>query len=183
MAPVKIKKHKPTTVESLDIDQCRFVEWLDEQEPGTKEAVIKTAEDVYSPVELYLYCRFLGYNQSILDLEQWFKDNYPKEDHRRTLLDEIELMKEDMRLLRESVEMGTVKRDAGVARLASMEKELRGAIAQVESTTSLRDRKGLLMAGADRAIREILYIFKDDPLENALEEASMAVWARINSEN
>lgn len=183
MAPFKIKKNKPSISESLDIDLCRFTEWLDQLEESKKEAVINTARDVYSSVELYIYCRFLGYTQSLLDLEQWFKENFPKEDHRQTLLDEIDYMKEDMKLLRESIECGAVKRDAGVARLASMEKELRGAIAQVESTTTLRDRKGLLMAGADRAIREILYIFKDDPLENALEEASMAVWARINSEN
>ena len=183
MPPVKIKKNKPTVAETLDIDSCRFSEWLDQLEESKKEAVINTAKDVYSAVELYLYCRFLGYNLSLLDLEQWFKENYPKADHRKTLLDEIEYMKEDMNLLRDAIYTGAVKRDAGVARLASMEKELRGAIAQVENTTTLRDRKGLLMAGADRAIREILYIFKDDPLENALEEASMAVWARINSEN
>ena len=62
-------------------------------------------------------------------------------------------MQEDVRKLRADVETGIVKRDAGVARIASMQKELRGTIAQVEQFTSTKDRKGLLMAGADRAIR------------------------------
>jgi hypothetical protein len=95
---------------------------------------------------------------------------------------EIDEMQEDMRKLREDVEKGLVKRDAGVARLASMQKELRGTIAQVETYTSNKDRKGLLMAGADRAIRELLSIFKDDPIEIPLEEASMSVWSRMQLE-
>lgn len=91
-------------------------------------------------------------------------------------------MQEDIRKLRADVDDGLVKRDAGVARVASMQKELRGTIAQIESYTSSRDRKGLLMAGADRAIRELMAIFKDDPIEIPLEEASMSVWAKIQYE-
>ena len=63
-----------------------------------------------------------------------------------------------------------------------MQKELRSTIAQVESFVSSRDRKGLLMAGADRAMREIISIFRDDPIEGPLQEASMSVWARIQYE-
>jgi hypothetical protein len=95
---------------------------------------------------------------------------------------EIDEMQEDIRKLRADVELGAVKRDAGVARIASMQKELRGTIAQVEQFTSTKDRKGLLMAGADRAIRELMFIFKDDPIEGPLEEASMSVWARMQLE-
>jgi len=50
---------------------------------------------------------------------------------------------------------------------------------QVEVFTSNRDRKGLLMAGADRAMRELMVIFKDDPIEIPLEEASMSIWAKM----
>ena len=91
-------------------------------------------------------------------------------------------MQEDIRKLREDVDNGVVKRDAGVARIASMQKELRGTIAQIEQATSGRDKKGLLMAGADRAIRELMSIFKDDPIEIPLEEASMSVWAKMQFE-
>lgn len=87
-----------------------------------------------------------------------------------------------MRKLREDIENKIVKRDAGVARIAALQKELRGTIAQVEQFTSTKDRKGLLMAGADRAIRELLMIFKDDPYEGPLEEASMSVWSRMQLE-
>jgi hypothetical protein len=91
-------------------------------------------------------------------------------------------MQEDIRKLRQAVEEEVVKRDAGVARIASMQKELRGAIAQVEEFTNAKDRKGLIMAGADRAIRELMFIFKDDPIETPLEEASLSVWSRMQLE-
>jgi hypothetical protein len=78
-------------------------------------------------------------------------------------------MQEDIRKLREDIEEAKVKRDAGVARIASMQKELRGTIAQVEQFhVNTKDRKGLLMAGADSAIRELMFIFKDDPIEGPL---------------
>ncbi len=92
-------------------------------------------------------------------------------------------MRNDIRKLREDIENYVVKRDVGVARIAAMQKELRSTIAQVETYISSKDRKGLLMAGADRAIREIGAIFKDDPIEGPLQEAAMSVWARMTYED
>ncbi len=88
-------------------------------------------------------------------------------------------MQEDIKKLRDDIEDGVVKRDSGVARIAAMQKELRSTISQVETFTSNKDKKGLLMAGADRAIREILSIFKDEPIEGPLQDASMSVWAKM----
>ena len=116
-------------------------------------------------------------------MDEWVKSAYPKPDHMKVLLYEIEQMQEDVRKLREDVENLVVKRDAGVARIAQMQKEIRGTIAQVDLFVSSKDKKGLLLAGADRAIREMLSIFKDDPIEGPLEEASMSVWAKIQFED
>tara|TARA_R110001606_G_scaffold41413_3_gene111779 strand:+ start:3288 stop:3626 length:339 start_codon:yes stop_codon:yes gene_type:complete len=107
---------------------------------------------------------------------------YPKPDHLKVLLYEIEQMQEDVRKLRLDIENYAVKRDAGVARIAQMQKEIRGTIAQVDAFVSSKDRKGLLLAGADRAIRELNSVFKDDPIEGPLQEAAMSVWARIQFE-
>lgn len=163
--------------ELIDIEV--FDQWVDNLDSATQEAFNSFAADNYSVIESYLYARFLGYRGSIIACEAWVKDRYPKRDHRKTLLYEIDEMQEDIRKLREDVDNGVVKRDAGVARIASMQKELRGTISQIETFTSNRDRKGLLMAGADRAIRELLLVFKDDPIEIPLEEASMSVWAKL----
>ena len=49
---------------------------------------------------------------------------------------EIDEMQQDIRKLRIDIENGTIKRDVGVARIASMQKELRGTISQVDSFVS-----------------------------------------------
>ena len=166
--------------EHIDIEI--FDRWLDNLDSPTEEAFKSFCAENFSVIECYLYARFLRYNGSITGCDHWLNKNYPKPDHRKVLLYEIDEMQEDIRKLRDAVEQGVVKRDAGVARIASMQKELRGAILQVEQFTSVRDRKGLLMAGADRAIRELMFVFKDDPIEAPLNEASMSVWARMQLE-
>ena len=169
--------------ELIDIEVFDY--WVDNLDCSVQESFLAFASDNYSIIEVFLYSRFLGYNGSIVACEAWVKSKYKKPDHRKTLLYEIEEMQEDIRKLRESMEMpgdGNVKRDHGVARIAGMQRELRGTIAQVEEFTSVKDRKGLLMAGADRAMREVAFIFKDDPIETPLEEAIMSVWARMQLE-
>ena len=166
--------------ELIDIEL--FDSWVDNLDASTQESFCAFSADNYSLIEIYLYSRFLGYKGTITACELWIKDNYKKPDHRKKLLYEIDEMQEDVRKLREDVENGVVKRDAGVARIASMQKEIRGHIDQIEKFTSTKDRKGLLMAGADRAIRELMFIFKDDPIEIPLEEATMSVWARMQIE-
>jgi hypothetical protein len=96
---------------------------------------------------------------------------------------EIQEMQEDIRKLREDVENGVVKRDAGVARIAAMQKELRSTIYQVENFTNNKDSRGLLLAGADKAIRELASIFRDDPIEGPLHDAAMSIWAKIQLED
>jgi hypothetical protein len=181
------KTTKPATTdrpsELIDIEVFDY--WVDNLDCSVQESFLAFASDNYSLIEVFLYSRFLGYNGSIVACEAWVKSKYTKPDHRKTLLYEIEEMQEDIRKLRASMETkgeGNVKRDHGVARIAGMQRELRGTIAQVEEFTSVKDRKGLLMAGADRAMREVAFIFKDDPIETPLEEAIMSVWARMQLE-
>jgi len=183
---MNVQQGKPTSIKKpksgIDVDTSAFDDWFLEQSDSVQESFHAFSCENYSFIECFLYARFLGYVGNIISCEAWIKKQYPKPDHRKMLLMEIEEMREDIRKLREDIENCAVKRDAGVARIAAMEKELRGTINQVEQYTSVKDRKGLLMAGADRAIRELMFIFKDDPIEGPLHEASMSVWARMQLE-
>lgn len=181
-ASSKKTKHETTVRPNELIDIELFDGWVENLDAATQESFCAFAKDNYSLIEIYLYSRFLGYKGTVTACELWVKDNYKKPDHRKKLLYEIDEMQEDVRKLREDVENGVVKRDAGVARIASMQKEIRGHIDQIEKFTNIKDRKGMLMAGADRAIRELMFIFKDDPIEIPLEEASMSVWTRMQLE-
>ena len=140
----------------IDIDL--FNSWVDNLDSSTQESFCSFAADNYSVIEVYLYARFLGYEGTITACDLWVKDNYVKPDHRKKLLYEIDEMQEDIRKLREDIENGAVKRDAGVGRIAQMQKELRSTISEIETFTNTKDRKGLLMAGADRAIPVIAFL-------------------------
>ena len=179
---LKETKKEPVNRRNQLIDIDLFNNWVDNLDSATQESFCSFVSDNNSIIEAYLYSRFLGYEGSIAPCDLWIKQNYKKPDHRKKLLYEIDEMQEDIRKLREDIENGVVKRDAGVGRIAQMQKELRSTISEIESFTNMRDRKGLLMAGADRAIRELMFIFKDDPIETPLEEATMSVWARMQLE-
>jgi hypothetical protein len=91
-------------------------------------------------------------------------------------------MQQDIAKLREAIDMGIIKQDMGASRIAMLQKELRGTIKQINDERVLTDKQGLILAGADRALREMLSIFRDDPIEGPLQEASMGVWTKILSE-
>ena len=174
------KTKRETTLspnELIDIEV--FEQWLDNLDAPRQESYLEFVRESYSVIESFLYARFLGYKGAINGCVSWVNTNYPKPDHRHSLLLEIEEMKEDIRKLRDDIENMAVKREVGVARIAAMQKELRSTISQVESYTANRDKRGLLLAGADIAIRELLSVFRDDPIEGPIEEASMSVWAKI----
>lgn len=186
VSPKKTKKEitsKPKQLTDSELNVQVFSYWVDNLDSATKESFCSFAEESFSAVQVYLYAKFLGYDSSISAVDLWLKDSFSKPDHLKILLVEIDEMQQDIRKLRIDIENGVIKRDVGVARIASMQKELRGTISQVDSFVSSRDRKGLLMAGADRALREVASIFKDDPIEGPLQEASMSVWARMQFED
>ena len=131
---------------------------------------------------MYLYARFLGFKGSIVQCDEWSKQEYKKRNFNAILEDEIDSMQSDIAKLRDAIDMGMVKQDMGTSRIAMLQKELRGSIKQLNDEKILMDKQGLILAGADRALREILSIFRDDPIEGPLEEASMGVWTKILSE-
>ena len=173
----------PKKVTDSDINIKSFAIWLDNLDSASRESFTAFAEDTFSPIQVYIYAKFLGYDGSIICVDDWVAEVYPKPDHLKVLLYEIEQMQEDVRKLRLDIENYAVKRDAGVARIAQMQKEIRGTIAQVDAFVSSKDRKGLLLAGAERGVRDLGYVYQDDPIEGPLQEAAMSVWARIQFED
>jgi hypothetical protein len=131
---------------------------------------------------MYLYARFLGYAGSIVECDEWSKKEFKKRDFSGLLEMEIDNMSQDISKLRDAIDMGMVKQDMGTSRIAMLQKELRGAIKQLNDEKVLMDKQGLILAGADRALREMLTIFRDDPIEGPLQEASMGVWTKILQE-
>jgi hypothetical protein len=157
-------------------------EWIQRLTDKDRESFLAFCKRTSSPVQMYLYARFLGYTGSIVNCDDWAQKEYKKQDFTGLLEMEIGSMQQDIAKLREAIDMGMVKQDMGTSRIAMLQKELRGAIKQLSDEKVLLDKQGLILAGADRALREMLLIFRDDPIEGPLQEASMGVWTKILQE-
>tara|TARA_R100001443_G_scaffold34875_1_gene48636 strand:+ start:1196 stop:1681 length:486 start_codon:yes stop_codon:yes gene_type:complete len=159
-----------------------MIEWLSTLTSKDKETYLAFCKQTSSPIQMYLYARFLGYKGAISSCDEWSKDQFKKRNFNSILEIEIDAMQQDIAKLRDGIDLGVVKQDMGAARIAMLQKELRGAIKQLTDEKHLLDKQGLILAGADRALREMLSIFRDDPIEGPLTEASMGVWTKILQE-
>ena len=156
--------------------------WVSSLTDKDKQSFLAFCKRTASTIQIYLYSRFLGFKGTIVECDEWSQKKFKKRNFNILLEQEIDNMQEDIAKLRQAIDMGMVKQDMGTARIAMLQKELRGSIKQIGDEKVLMDKQGLILAGADRALREMLTIFRDDPIEGPLQEASMGVWTKILQE-
>jgi len=159
-----------------------MIDWIQSLTEKDRESFLAFCKKTASPIQMYLYSRFLGFTGSIVDCDEWSKQEFKKRNFNGILGVEIDSMQQDISKLRDAIDLGMIKQDMGASRIAMLQKELRGSIKQLNDEKHLTDKQGLILAGADRALREMLLIFRDDPIEGPLQEASMGVWTKILSE-
>ena len=157
-------------------------EWIHTLSNKDRESFLEFCKKASSPIQIYLFSRFLGFQGTVVECNEWSTKEFKKRNFNTVLEAEIDNMQIDINKLRDAIDMGIVKQDMGAARIAMLQKELRGAIKQLDDKKVLMDKQGLILAGADRALREMLSIFRDDPIEGPLQEASMGVWTKILQE-
>lgn len=158
-------------------------QWLDTLSASESEEFKDFAEVTPSVIEIWVYAGVIGYPGTFNDLVRWVKMKFKKLDRRGILNSEISALHSDIQELRMAVTSGEIKGDNGAARLAALEKELRSHIETSERINRTTDKRGLILAGADRVMRELTNIFKDDPqFSEPIENAMNAVWAKVYSE-
>ena len=158
-------------------------EWLDTLPASESEEFREFADVTPSIIEIWVYAGILNYPGTFNDLARWVKMKFKKLDRRGILNSEISALHADIQELRMAVTSGEIKGDNGAARLAALEKELRSHIEVSERINKSTDKRGLILAGADRVMRELTAIFKDDPqFSEPIENAMNAVWAKVYSE-
>ena len=156
--------------------------WIKSLTEKDRESFLAFCKQISSPIQMYLYARFLGFTGTIVECDQWSQKEFKKRNFNKIMEEEIDFMQNDIEKLREGIDLGMIKQDMGASRIAMLQKELRGTIKQLNDEKHLTDKQGLILAGADRALREMLSIFRDDPIEGPLQEASMGVWTKILAE-
>ena len=158
-------------------------QWLDTLPASDTEEFREFCDVTPSIIEIWVYAGIFGYPGTFTDLSRWVKMKYRKLNRREILNSEIAALHSDIQELRMAITSGEVKGDNGCARLAALEKELRAHIETSDRMNKSTDKRGLILAGADRVMRELTNIFKDDPqFAEPIENAINAAWAKIYSE-
>ena len=158
-------------------------QWLDTLPAADSEDFKEFAEVTPSIIEIWVYAGILRYPGTFNDMSRWVKMKFKKLNRREILNSEIAALHSDIQDLRMAIMSGEIKGSDGAARLAALEKELRSHIETSERINRSTDKRGLILAGADRVMREMTAIFKDDPqFAEPIENAINAVWAKIYSE-
>lgn len=172
-----------TTAKGSKVYLTYVDQWLDTLPASESEEFKEFAEYTPSIIEIWIYSGILGYTGTFNDLSRWVKMKYKKLNRREILNSEIAALHSDIQELRMAVTSGEIKGDNGAARLAALEKELRSHIEVSERINRSTDKRGLILAGADRVMRELTNIFKDDPqFAEPIDNAMNAVWAKVYSE-
>jgi hypothetical protein len=166
-------------------DSTTVASWLTSLDPSNKDAFIHYAKNATSDIEAYLYARFLrpGYDGSIADLTAWIQEKFPKEDLRKVLLREIDDLQIDIRNVRDMVQNQMLDPASAATKISAVQKELRSHIQAVRAISDGLDRRGLILAGADRTIRELINTLDGQPgLQQLVDEAAVLVWTTIENE-
>lgn len=172
-------------IKSVIGDSTTVASWLTSLDTSNKDAFIHYAKNATSDIEAYLYSRFLrpGYEGSIADLTAWIQEKFPKEDLRKVLLREIDDLQIDIRNVRDMVQNQMLDPASAATKISAVQKELRSHIQAVRAISDGLDRRGLILAGADRTIRELINTLDGQPgLQQLVDEAAVLVWTTIENE-
>lgn len=150
---------------------------------GEREAFLQFAELSSSNYEIWVYATVLGFSGRFSELVEWVQDLFPKSNRRDLLQEEARRLEADIAQLRELAMLKALAPDIAASRVAALSKELRGHLAEIERMSRATDRRGLVLAGADRVMRELRAIFRgNEEITEALEPAFASVWSAITEE-
>lgn len=146
-----------------------------------RERFLADCEGREPPYQLWLYACALGYEGSFEQLDAWLQERFPQLNSRRILMAEVVKLERDIQLAR--LEAPDAKPGEGARTVAALSKELRGHLSEVEKMSRSIDRRGLMLAGADRLLRELEGMFEENEgVLASLAEAFEVVWTQIKSE-
>ena len=66
-----------------------MIDWLETLSPNEREAFLTFCKKHSSPIQMYLYARFLGYAGSIADCDQWQQTTFKKTNLQQIFLNHL----------------------------------------------------------------------------------------------
>jgi hypothetical protein len=150
---------------------------------GQRERFLLACEARESPLQVWLYACAMGYEADFSELEAWLQKRYPQLNRRRMLEAEAVRIEGDIDQLRASSGEDGARTGEIARSIASLTKELRGHLAEIERISKGLDRRGLILSGVDRLMRTLQDMFADDDdMQAALQEGFDVVWSQLNEE-
>jgi hypothetical protein len=155
-----------------------FLSSLDNEQ---RERFLAEAEGREPPYQLWLYATALGYEGGFEPLERWLDERFPQLNARRILLAEAVKLEMDIQLARK--ESPDMKPGEGARTVATLSKELRGHLGEVDRMGRAIDRRGLILSGANRIVSELEIAFDgNEEVLRAVSDAFESVWAHLKDE-
>lgn len=159
-------------------DVAGFLSSLDHTQ---RERFLGDCESRESPYQIWLYACAMGYEGDFSQLEGWLQKRYPQLNRRQMLMAEAVRLEADIQLMRSQAE--ELKPGEASRNIASLSKELRGHLCEVEKMNRSLDRRGLVLSGADRLMRVLQDMFSEEPdMLAALTQAFDVLWSQMNEE-
>jgi hypothetical protein len=150
---------------------------------GQRERFLLACQSRESPLQVWFYACAMGYEADFTELESWLHARYPQLNRRRMLEAEAVQIESDINSLRQSQGCEGAKSAEITRSIASLTKELRGHLAEIERMSKGLDRRGLILSGVDRLMRTLQDMFSDDDdMQTALQEGFDVVWSQLNEE-
>ncbi len=141
-----------------------------------RERFLTEADNRDSVYQLWMYASAMGYESCFLELESWQKERYPRLNRKLALTAEAVRLQQDIAALRAC-------ENPDPRLIAALTKELRGHLVEIERMERGHDRRGLLLAGADRLLKTVQDSFPDDPeMQSVLEESFETFLAQLREE-
>ena len=97
-------------------------QWIHSLTSKDRESFLQFCKKTSSPIQIYLFSRFLGFQGTIVECNEWSEKEFKKRNFNEVLEYEIDNMQQDIQKLRDAIEMGLVKQDMGAARIAMLQK-------------------------------------------------------------
>lgn len=148
--------------------------------------------------DLFRYLKEMGYTGGISSCYRWYNVAFPTgtvaQRINRSGLDTVGVDLNQMLIhratqlfllihkLEQQVAKSKIEDKDALQAIPQLCREMRAMAAYAEERKYIRDKEQLFKAGADRVLREIEQIFKDQPVEAAIKKAIDAAWAKIEEE-
>ena len=90
-----------------------MIKWIQSLNNKDRESFLEFCKKTASPVQIYLFSRFLGFQGTIVECNEWSEKEFKKRNFHLVLESEIDNMRDDISKLRQAIDMGLVKQDMG----------------------------------------------------------------------